>query len=593
MLDYNSKLKDIYFHPVGYDLISRLLFQMDLSKLIVENPFVLNMKIKTVIKLLKNKDFFDVSLFDTFIRIINQHPEEVRNDEVKIEKQWWKEAVFYQIYPRSFNDSNSDGIGDINGIINKLDYLCDLGIDCIWLSPIYDSPQDDNGYDIRDYYKIDKMYGSMKDFKKLLEEVHNRKMKLIMDLVVNHTSDEHQWFQNALKGDKQYQDCYIFKNKPNNWISFFSGSAWTYYPELDKYGLHTFSKKQMDLNHENPKVRKEVINIVTNYLSMGVDGFRMDVINLISKDFIDGNELLGKMTGIRGLENYYYGPKLHDYLKELNKNAFNPYDGFCVGETPGVGKEMGKLLTGDYRKELDMVFSFDHLENPGKSKFDDYEYDLNYYKKYMINQLTNYSNHYQMSLFFENHDNPRMVSKINKYPAFHSRISTALATMLLTLKGTPFIFQGQEMGLTNIDFKSIDEIRDVESINYYNELLKTESSEMAFKSILAGTRDHARVKIDWNKSNNGVVNYYKKLIQIRKNQPAFVYGNIIFTHIKKKDLFAYYREYEGVKYYIEINLSSNKLKRKLLRENILIISNYEFNNNYYLMPYESNIYKVI
>jgi oligo-1,6-glucosidase len=593
MIDYNSRLKDINNHPIGHDLVSSLLFQMNLSEVIIKNPLILNLKIKTVIKLMKDKDFFDVTIFDSFIRLINQHPEVVNNQQIAIEKKWWKEAVFYQIYPRSFNDSDNDGIGDIKGIIAKLDYLKNLGVDCIWLSPIYDSPQDDNGYDIRDYYEIDKMFGNIEDFKELLKQVHNRNMKIIMDLVVNHTSDEHQWFKKALDGDKDYQDYYVFREKPNNWVSFFSGSAWTFYPELNKYALHTFSKKQMDLNHDNPKVRQEVINIIKNYLSMGVDGFRMDVINLISKDYLDGNQFLGGITGITGLENYYFGPKLHQYLKEIKLKAFKPYDGFSVGETPGVGKEMAKLLTGDYRNELDMVFSFEHLENPGKSRFDDYEYDLNYYKKHIINYLSDYSNHYQMSLFFDNHDNPRMISKISKDPRYHSQIAMALATLLMTLKGTPFIFQGQEMGLANIEFKSIDQIKDVESLNLYNKLIKTKSTEEAFKTILAGTRDHARANIDWNKTDNGVSEYYHKIIKIRKENPVLMYGDIKFVKIKRKDLFAYYREYENVKYYIEINLSNKQLKRKILKNHFLILSNYQYVIEDILMPYESNIYQII
>jgi oligo-1,6-glucosidase len=314
-----------------------------------------------------------------------------------------------QIYPRSFQDSDGDGIGDLKGIIMRLDYLKTLGVDAIWLSPVYDSPNDDNGYDIRDYYQIMKEFGSMDDFDLLLKEVHNRGMRLIMDLVVNHTSDEHPWFQEAIKApDSKYHEYYHFHksedgNPPNNWTSFFGGSAWNYYEDNNEWALHLFSKKQMDLNWENEKVRKEIIGMIRWWLTKGVDGFRMDVINYISKSegLPGGNESIGKLMGYYGIEHYFYGPKLHQYLKELKQEAFEPYHAFTVGETPGVGMEMSKLLTADYRKELDMVFSFDHLETPGHTRFDDYRYDLNYLKKYMSDWMENYGDHCWMSLFMK------------------------------------------------------------------------------------------------------------------------------------------------------------------------------------------------
>ena len=270
----------------------------------------------------------------------------------KSDRKWWKEAVIYQIYPRSFQDSDGDGIGDLRGICSRLDYLKELGADAIWLSPIYDSPNDDNGYDIRDYFSIMKEFGIMEDFDRLLDEVHQRGMKLIMDLVINHTSDEHAWFVEALKGSKKYRNYYYFvKNRggnlPNNWASFFGGSAWNYYEELDSWALHIFSKKQMDLNWENPDMRQDIIAMIKWWLEKGVDGFRLDVINFISKKegLPDGDKLIGKLMGFCGVEHYFYGSKLHEYLRQLKKEAFEPYDAFTVGETPGVGMEMGKLLT--------------------------------------------------------------------------------------------------------------------------------------------------------------------------------------------------------------------------------------------------------
>jgi oligo-1,6-glucosidase len=502
-------------------------------------------------------------------------------------RAWWKEAVFYQIYPRSFKDSNGDGIGDLKGITEKLDYLKKLGVDAIWLSPVYDSPNDDNGYDIWDYRKIMREFGSMQDFDQLLDQVHARDMRLIMDLVVNHTSDEHRWFKESLsEPSSKYGDYYIFRVKPNNWTSFFSGSAWNYYKERNQYALHLFSKKQMDLNWENPDVREEVKDLVKWWLHKGVDGFRMDVINYISKrpGLPDGDENIGKLMKFTGVEHYFYGPKLHKYLHELKKDAFMPYKAFSVGETPGVGMEMSKLLTGDYRQELDMVFSFDHLETPGHTRYDDYRYDLNYYKDYMIDWMENYGSHCQTSLFFENHDNPRMISKINPDPKYRVVIAKLLATMQMTLKGTPFVFQGQEIGMINQDFSSIDDLRDVEALNMYDELKDSMGEEVAFDRLIAGTRDHARTPMQWTSGKNegfsegtpwikagsdcsicnaqgemkdedSVWSYYKKIIKLRGNHKAFTYGTIEIVEKKNKDLFTYYRKEGEETFFVECHLT--------------------------------------
>ena len=378
-LTINSRIKDIYQHPLGKDVISKLLLQLNVNEVFIDNFIVGNLKLKTLAQLgIKG---MDDDFFQAVLNLLNKESEEARRNSAEIKTVWWKEAVFYQIYPRSFKDSNNDGIGDLGGIIEKLDYLKDLGVDAIWLSPIYDSPNDDNGYDIRDYFLIMKEFGTMKDFDELLKEVHKRGMRLIMDLVINHTSDEHFWFQEALKNPKsKYRNYYLIKDKPNNWTSFFSGSAWNYYEKQKFWALHLFSKKQIDLNWENKDLRQEISEMVQWWLAKGVDGFRLDVINYISKDdgLPDGNSLIGDLMGYYGIEHYFYGPRLHQYLNELKINAFMPYQAFSVGETPGIGLEMAKLLTGDYRNELDMIFSFDHLENPGHTRFEEYKYDLNY-----------------------------------------------------------------------------------------------------------------------------------------------------------------------------------------------------------------------
>lgn len=622
MLTDNNCVKDIYMNPIGRDIINKLLLQMNISKKVITNPIIGNLKLRTLQKLLK-KQMGD-GFVDTLLILLNSEPDVPYTDNVPIRKAWWKEAVFYQIYPRSFKDSDGDGIGDLQGIITKLDYIKDLGIDAIWLSPIYDSPNDDNGYDIRDYRKIMTEFGTMEDFDLLLKKVHSHGMRLIMDLVVNHTSDEHEWYQKAIhEPDSKYGDYYIFRDQPNNWTSFFSGSAWNYVEERGEYALHLFSKKQMDLNWENEAVRDEIHEMVNWWLEKGVDGFRLDVINYISKrsGLPDGNQTIGKLMEYYGVEHYFYGPRLHEYLRELKEKAFIPHNAFSVGETPGTGMEMSKLLTGDYRNELDLVFSFDHLETPGHTRFDDYQYDLNYLKEYMIDWMENYGNHCQPSLFFENHDNPRMISKIDPDSRYRVVISKLLAVIQLTLRGTPFIYQGQELGMVNQRFESIDQLRDVESLNLYDELCKTMNREDAFFKVLAGTRDHARTPMQWNnqkyagfsdqkpwimmdddykdcnaeaqlEDENSTLRFYQNMIALRKEHSIIYYGDVIFTNKKVKNLFTYYRKNDVETIYIECNLSPHSIKRKKLPEGKRLLSNYSNTIPSMLRPYETVIWKI-
>jgi oligo-1,6-glucosidase len=621
MLTKKSRIKDIYANPIGRDIIDRVALQLNINKKVITNPIIGNMRLKTLPKLLKGK--LKEGFVDVMLTLLNTEQETALSDVGEIQKAWWKEAVFYQIYPRSFKDSNGDGIGDLQGIINKLDYIKDLGIDAIWLSPIYDSPNDDNGYDIRDYHKVMAEFGTMEDFEELLLEVHKRDMRLIMDLVVNHTSDEHEWYQKAVQEpDSKYRDYYIFKDQPNNWTSFFSGSAWNYVEERKQYALHLFSKKQMDLNWENENLRHEIHEMVKMWLEKGVDGFRLDVINYISKrdGLPDGNEDIGKIMGYYGAEHYFYGPRLHEYLHELKEKVFGPYNAFSIGETPGTGMEMSKLLTADYRNELDMVFSFDHLETPGHTRFDDYQYDLGYLKSYMIYWMQNYGNHCQPSLFFENHDNPRMISKINPDPQYRKVLGKLLAVIQLTLRGTPFIYQGQELGMVNQDFQTIEELRDVESLNLYDKLSKTLGKEEAFAKILAGTRDHARTPMQWNdqkyagfstgepwimmdedykqcnaeaqlQDEDSILRFYQKLLAFRKEHGVIYYGEVLFTEQKVKDLFTYYRKDETETLYIEMNLSSCSRKRTKYPEGLRILSNYAEVSSSFLRPYEAGIWK--
>lgn len=573
-LTYDSTIRDLYRNPVGRDALARVLLQLGLPETAVTNPLVSSLKLKTAARLAGRK--LGPDFFDAVLRLVNLERDEPAACAGPARPKWWKEAVFYQIYPRSFCDSNGDGIGDLPGILSKLDYLQELGVDALWLSPIYDSPNDDNGYDIRDYDRILAEFGTMEDFDRLLDEVHRRGMRLIMDLVVNHTSDEHPWYQAALADeDSPYREYYFFRKDdgsctpPNNWTSFFSGPAWNYVEGSDSWALHLFSKKQMDLNWDNPDVRRDVIAMVNRWLDKGVDGFRMDVINYISKEdgLPQGNEAIGGLMGFTGIEHYYYGPRLHQYLRELREKAFEPHGAFSVGETPGLGMKMAQLVTGEGRRELDMVFSFDHLETPGHVRFEDYEYDLNYLRDYLIDWMEHYGDNCWMSLFYNNHDNPRMISKITGDGTRHTALAKLLAVMQLTLKGTPFLFQGDEMGLANYPFTSMEQITDVEAKGYYAEHIQTEPEGKVFAAILAGTREHARVPLPWNgtlppcyrglrqEPREEVREAYRELIRLRRGAKALVYGTFQVLN-RKRDRFTYRRELDGQAWVVDCNLGA-------------------------------------
>ncbi|MBQ8519280.1 MAG: alpha-glucosidase [Agathobacter sp.] len=574
-----SKIGELYSTTVGHDALEKVLLQLNIPTTAITNPIVSNIKIEGLEKVIGKQ--FGEGFFDSILNLVNSDTEVPFVSKEPVTEKWWKEAVIYQIYPRSFYDTNGDGIGDLRGIIEKLDYLEDLGVTAIWMSPIYDSPNDDNGYDIRDYRKIMTEFGTMEDFDELLEKTHAKGMKVIMDLVINHTSDEHEWFQKALEDpDGEYGDYYFFRDGnggkayPNNWTSFFSGPAWNYYENIDKHALHLFSKKQMDLNWDNPKVRENLIEMINWWLEKGVDGFRMDVINYISKSegLPNGDETIGELMGYPGIETYYYGPNLHKYLHEVRTKAFDLHGAFSVGETPGVGMKMAQMLTGEERKELDMVFSFDNLETPGHVRWDDYEYDLNYYKKYITDWMLNYGNNCWMSLFYNNHDNPRMVSKISLDPKYTEAIEKLLAVMQMTLKGTPFIFQGDEMGLVNYEFISPDEPTDVEAKGLVAELReKGKSEEEILKTINAGTREHTRILLPWNEYpedfrdglrqsiNEKITKTYKELIALRKSDKALIYGDFEVLN-DKKDRFVYSRTLNGTTYIVDCNLGKKQQK---------------------------------
>ncbi len=548
-----------------------------------------------------------------------------------IHTNWYKKAVIYQIYPRSFLDTNNDGLGDIKGIICKLDYLKDLGINCVWLSPIYDSPQKDNGYDISNYLDIYPPFGNMDDFKKMLSEMHKRGIRLIMDLVVNHTSDQHQWFKEAIKDKSSpYRDYYIIrkgkkngKKPPNNWQGFFGEGAWTRIRESDEYYLHLFTKEQPDLNWENPKVREEVKNLLKFWLDLGVDGFRCDVINLISKkqDFKSRFPLLA----LTGKDAYINGPRLHEYLHELYRDVFSQYDCMTVGETVLASKQDNIDLTDPAREELDMIFNFSHTnsDNYLGVKYFYRKFKLNCFKKRLNEQQINLVGHGWNSLFIENHDQRRSVGRFGTVEE-DINSSKSLAVSYFLLQGTPFIYQGQEIGMRNAHFKNIDETEDVESKNIFRISKKIPFIGKRIRNvILEVSRDNARTPMIWDNSTYGgfsnvkpwirvnpdkdIVNvkhsledkdslyyFYKKLIDFRKDNDTIINGSYRMLKEHNPNIFAYVREDEQYRIIVISSFSKKEIKCSLLnqlKDEDIVISNFE-NHKEKLQPFETRVYKI-
>ncbi len=547
-------------------------------------------------------------------------------------RTWWKEAVVYQIYPRSFMDSNGDGIGDLQGIISRLDYLKYLGIDVIWLSPVYQSPNDDNGYDISDYQDIMDEFGTMEDFDELLAAAHERGLKIVMDLVVNHTSDEHKWFMESRKSkNNAYRDYYIWREgkdgqtPPNNWGSCFGGSAWQYDEATDMYYLHLFSKKQPDLNWDNPKVRKEVFDMMTWWCDKGIDGFRMDVISMISKtkEMPDG-----EVHGLYGSFDPYcvHGPNVHRYLQEMNEKVLSHYDIMTVGETAGVTPQLAKQYAGKDAHELNMVFQFEHVEGDGKyGKWTDERRPLTTLKKILSCWQTDLYDQAWNSLFWDNHDQPRAVSRFgDDRPQYREVSAKMLATCLHMMQGTPYIYQGEELGMTNYPFQSPADFRDIESINAYREWCSEGalSHETFWPCITFKSRDNARTPVQWDDSAqagfttgtpwiavnpnykeinakaatadpNSVFHYYKKLIALRKANPVIVYGKYEAMMEDSEELFVYTRTLEDEKLLVVCNFCDHEVPFTLPDEFVnmpCLISNRE--NTYdsaeiKMAPYEA------
>ena len=550
-----------------------------------------------------------------------------------MEKKWWKESVVYQIYPKSFKDSNGDGVGDIRGIIQKLDYLKELGVNVLWISPMLESPQDDNGYDISDYRRIYEEYGTMEDYEELLCEAHKRSIRILMDLVVNHTSDEHNWFIESRKSkDNPYRDYYIWKDpvngkEPNNWGGAFGGSAWEYDPQTQMYYLHLFSKKQPDLNWENEKVRQEVYDMMKFWCEKGIDGFRMDVISMISKDqrFPDGE----MNNGLYGDFGPYcvHGPRVHEFLQEMNQKVLSKYDIMTVGETAGVTIEEAQKYAGDDRNELNMVFQFEHVESGcgDYGKWTTAKYDFKEFKNIMIKWQEELQGKAWNSLFLGNHDQPRSVSRFgNDNPVYRETSAKMLATCIHMMQGTPYVYQGEELGMTNIYFDKLEDYRDIESINYFKEF--TESGLMTpehmMKCLMLRSRDNARTPMQWDDSKqagftegepwikvnpnykkinaaqqledpDSVFHYYQKLIRLHKEKDIIVYGEFEPLYREDEQIFAYTRKQDQEKLLTVCNFSDKNAEVEVPEEFkgaeclITNLGRKEFERKIVLNPYEA------
>ena len=506
-------------------------------------------------------------------------------------KKWWQNSVVYQIYPRSFQDSNGDGIGDIQGIIKRLDYLQELGIDAIWLSPVCRSPQDDNGYDISDYQDIDPMFGNLDDMEQLISEAKKRNIRIIMDLVLNHSSDEHRWFTEAKKSkDNPYHDYYVWRDGeegvyPNDMGSAFGGPAWEWVPELKQYYFHQFSVKQPDLNWENPKVRREIYDMILWWMDKGVGGFRLDVIDQIAKE-----------PDLKITNN---GPRLHEFIQELSRETFQKGDLITVGEAWGADIDRAKLYSKPDGSEFSMVFQFEHMmldQEPGKEKWDFCPLPFVKLKKCLEKWQKELHGCGWNSLFWDNHDLPRIVSRWGNDREYRVEAAKMLATVLHGMEGTPYVYQGEELGMTNVRFDSIEQYQDIEIRNMYRERLEKGYAEKdIMESIYAKGRDNARTPMQWDDTENAgfttgtpwlgvnpnyteinarsqlhdensVFHYYKKLIQLRKENSIFVEGDFTLLLPEDENIFAYVREYEGRKLLVAANFTDKEVECPLLKE---------------------------
>ena len=551
---------------------------------------------------------------------------------MKMNNNWWKEGVVYQIYPRSFKDTTGNGLGDIDGIIEKLDYIKSLGVNMIWICPVYASPNDDNGYDISDYRKISEDFGGNDAFDRLLKAMHARDLKLIMDLVVNHSSDEHHWFEQAKQSkDNPYHDYYIWKEGtpttiPNNWQSVFNGSVWEWNAPTEEYYLHYYTKKQPDLNWENPAVRKEVYAIIDFWLAKGVDGFRMDVISLISKRIAFEN-VPHSMSFIDVMEKVYAnGPRVHEYLKEMNREVLSKYDAVTVGEGPGVNLEHGPRYVSTKEKELNMVFHFDHLtiDFGPEGKYDPVPVDFLRFKEIFSQWDQALAEDGWNSIFLGNHDFSRIVSRFGNDRKYHNASAKLLVTLLMSLRGTPYVYQGDEIGMTNVAHPSIDLYDDVETRNAWKAAEAAgKDMDQFLKAVHWQSRDNARTPMQWDASMqagfstgkpwipvnenheqinvaaaendpNSILHYYRKMIAYRKANLSLVYGHFEDLLPQHPYLFVYKRWDDKGTFLAVHNFRDENTNWEQKESGYTMdIGNYATPSSQFLSPWESRIYRLV
>ena len=564
------------------------------------------------------------------------------NYDKNVERKWWKEAVVYQVYPRSFYDSNGDGIGDLKGISEKLDYIKDLGVDVIWLNPVYRSPNDDNGYDISNYFEIMQEFGTMADWEQLLSGMHRRGLRMIMDLVVNHTSDEHQWFINSRSSrDSEFRDYYIWRDSddgqpPNDWGSYFSGSAWDWDPQAGQYYLHLFTKKQPDLNWENQRVRNDIFTMIKWWLDKGIDGFRMDTINMLSK--VPG---LPSVSGVRDGRVHHAGryftngPRIHEYLREMHDKVLSNYDIFSVGECPEVSPEIALEYVSPEAGQLDMLFQFEHMgvDHSPESKWEHAPFDLVRFKQIISKWQTELHGRGWNSNYLMNHDQPRSVSRFGDEGEFRTESAKMLLTFLMTLEGTPYIYQGEEIGMINSGLSDINDYRDVEILNHYREAKNAGLDlDAVIEQYMRMGRDNSRTPMQWTAGRNAgftsgrpwmkpgkswkeinvesdllspdsIIKYFKRLTEIRKQNFTLIYGDYEQYLPGDKRLFIYRRSLDKECFLIILNFSRDEVdvSRDVLfnanefENSEVIISNYLVPEDGFkreIRPFESRVYKI-
>ncbi len=617
-LDKNSKIKDVWRHPAGRDILRRLLLVGERGTRWLQNPLVANQPITLL------ERFAGPGFVDAMLEIINAEPEEKLSVLPSARPVWWKDAVAYRVYLPSFMDSDHDGVGDICGLIQRLPYLAKLGVNLLWLCPFLEG-QYGGTEPAKTYLDINNEFGCTEDLEALAEAAHEQDMRVVMDINITSTSELHQWFKKAKNKEGAFENYYIFEKgeaaqPPNNWGPVPFGSAWKWFADMQAWGLSINKAGMLDLNWGNPEVRKDIAGTLNYWLEKGLDGFCFTSVNTIAKNSMeDGNEGMAAISGMHGFEKFVYGKELHSYLKELRGELQSTPDALLVGNILGLGTGMAKLLVAG-GQELDMVQDSSHLLPGAKTRKQEDSLSLLELKNYFTRWMEQYGNDGWMPLFLENSNTSRMLSRLGASPVYKGILAKLLGTMLLTLRGMPVVYQGQELGMMNTRFSSAEELRDPGALRLYHDLLEWQGEEQAFDRAVQTTADHARVPIPWNASHfagftgaepwlrvadgfeylnaaaqmeddNSVWRHYQKLIKLRRKNDCLKYGSFVSVFAQSRRVFCYFRIYEGEKWYVEMNLTEKEVTRqgRIMQNQKLVLSNYDTPSRV-LRPYEANLY---